>query len=156
MQKKHYLCTIIIKWTLLFMKKNVLKMWGFVAFLIISLAACNKHEQSGVVPSDEKDSISVVHDSLLVVVAPDDAIWGHLGEGTAMSSVEFVTEAGDTLYLSKSDELSGREATILGSLRNFTDRFCIVVNADTSALVKAINVTEMQEIWAEDNYQVEK
>ena len=72
----------------------------------------------------------------------------------AMSSAE--VQAGDTLYLSKSDELSGREATILGSLRNFTDRFCIVVNADTSALVKAINVTEMQEIWAEDNYQVEK
>lgn len=156
MQKKHYLCAIY-KNVLCYMKKNTWIMGVFIALLIIiSLAACNKHEQSGVVPSDEKDSVSVVHDTLLVVVAPDDAIWGHLGEGTAMSSVEFVTEAGDTLYLSKSDELSGREATILGSLRNFTDRFCIVVNADTSALVKAINVTEMQEIWAEDNYQVEK
>lgn len=139
------------------MKKNALGMVAFLGFLIVSLTACDKPKVSQQTPCSEgADSVSAAHDTLLVVVAPDNAIWGHLGEGTAMSSVEFVTEGGDTLYLSKTDELSGREATILGSLRNFTDRFCIMVNADTSALIKVINVTEMQEIWAEDNYRIER
>lgn len=117
------------------------------------MSACDKHGQESNIDNEshatQHDSVTAAHDTLLVITAPDNAIWGHLGEGTAMSVIEFITDNGDTLTLTKTDEFTGQEGRIIGSLRNMTDRFCIVANTDSTSLVKAINVTEMQETWAD-------
>lgn len=86
-------------------------------------------------------------DTLLVLVVPDSAIWGHLGEGTGMSVVEFITDEGDTLQLEKDSETTGKSAVIRGEIRNYTDRFCITTMDNGETLKEAINVTQMQEMW---------
>lgn len=121
----------------------------YTALLLALANASCTHESTGTTDETSTGAATTTQDTLLIVTVPENAIWGHLGEGTAMSAIEFITDNGDTLALSKTEELTGREARILGSLRNFTDRYCITVNPDTTALVKAINVTEMQETWAD-------
>ena len=89
-------------------------------------------------------------DTLLIITMPDSALWGHLGEGTGMSVLQFITDSGDTLYLNKESEYTGHLGTIYVSIRNYTDRFCITTTDNGETLLKAINVTEMQELWAKD------
>ena len=81
---------------------------------------------------------------------PDNCIWGHMGEDTGMSVLEFITDDGDTLYINKTNDRTGEDGIIQGSIRNYTDRFCITVADDSTNLIKAVNVTELQEIWAEN------
>lgn len=92
-------------------------------------------------------------DTLLVITMPQDAIWGHLGEATGMSVLEFITDSGDTLYINKGSEITGRAGVIYGSVRNYTDRFCITTTDGGSTLLKAVNITEMQDLWAENIHQ---
>lgn len=88
-------------------------------------------------------------DTLLVVLEPEDAIWGHLGEGTGMSTMEFITDNGDTLLLLKESEDGMHSARIRGEIRNYTDRFCITTTDSGTVLKEAINITQMQEMWSE-------
>lgn len=88
-------------------------------------------------------------DTLLLITMPKDAMWGHLGEATGMSVIEFITDSGDTLYLRKESEITGRSGIIYGSIRNYTDRFCITTTDGGETLLKAVNVSQMQELWAE-------
>lgn len=81
---------------------------------------------------------------------PEDALWGHLGERTGMSVLEFITDKGDTLYINKESEITGKPGIIYGSIRNYTDRFCLTTTDGGETLVKAVNVTEMQELWTEN------
>ena len=92
-------------------------------------------------------------DTLLVITMPHDAIWGHLGEATGMSVLQFITDYGDTLYIKKESEITGHTGVIYGSIRNYTDRFCITTTDRGSTLLKAVNVTEMQNLWAKDIHQ---
>lgn len=94
-------------------------------------------------------------DTLLVITMPENAIWGHLGEGTGMSVLEFITDAGDTLYINKESDITGHIGIIYGSIRNYTDRFCITTTDGGESLLKAVNVTEMQEIWSDDAHTQE-
>ncbi len=111
-------------------------------------------------PADERKDASAAEastdrpeehdmDTLLLVTMPKDALWGHLGEATGMSVIEFITDDGDTLYLKKESEITGRMGIIYGSIRNYTDRFCITTTDGGEALQKAVNVSQMQELWAE-------
>lgn len=88
-------------------------------------------------------------DTLLLITMPKDALWGHLGEATGMSVIEFITDGGDTLYLRKESEITGRSGIIYGSIRNYKDRFCITTTDAGETLLKAVNVSQMQELWAE-------
>lgn len=94
-------------------------------------------------------------DTLLVITMPEDALWGHLGERTGMSVLEFITDKGDTLYINKESEITGKPGIIYGSIRNYTDRFCLTTTDGGETLVKAVNVTEMQELWTE-NVRIEE
>ncbi len=88
-------------------------------------------------------------DTLLMITMPKDALWGHLGEATGMSVIEFITDNGDTLYLKRESEITGRSGIIYGSIRNYTDRFCITITDGGETLLKAVNVSQMQELWAD-------
>ena len=108
-------------------------------------------------PSEAKEKMSDTpsRDTLLVITMPENALWGHLGEGTGMSVLEFITDKGDTLYINKESEITGKPGIIYGSIRNYTDRFCLTTTDGGETLVKAVNVTEMQELWTE-NVQLEE
>lgn len=124
----------------------------------MSIGACHEGRTSDVHnPSEakEKMSASPSRDTLLVITMPENALWGHLGEGTGMSVLEFITDKGDTLYINKESEITGKPGIIYGSIRNYTDRFCLTTTDGGETLVKAVNVTEMQELWTE-NVQLEE
>ncbi len=95
-------------------------------------------------------------DTLLLITMPKGALWGHLGEATGMSVIEFITDDGDTLYLRKESEITGRSGIIYGSIRNYTDRFCLTTTDGGETLLKAVNVSQMQELWAERTLTEEK
>ena len=118
------------------------------------------HDERIQTESHIQDSIknsSATHstDTLLVITMPEDALWGRLGEGTGMSVLQFITDNGDTLYINKESEITGRAGTIYGGIRNYTDRFCITTTDGGTALLKAVNVTELQETWT-DKTHIEK
>lgn len=123
------------------------------AAVLFSLASCHDKTQGDENKRDSIDSIAPAGpsaDTLLVITMPDNCIWGHMGEDTGMSVLEFITDDGDTLYINKTNDRTGEDGIIQGSIRNYTDRFCITVADDSTNLIKAVNVTELQEIWAEN------
>lgn len=122
------------------------------AAVAFSMTACHEKTEKSDIPTDSAETVSAPHadvDTLLVITMPANSIWGHLGEDTGMSVLEFVTDDGDTLYINRSNEDTGQDGIIQGSIRNYTDHFCITVTDDSTNLIKAVNVTELQEIWAE-------
>lgn len=123
------------------------------AAVLFSLASCHDKTQGDENKRDSIDNIAPAGpsvDTLLVITMPDNCIWGHMGEDTGMSVLEFITDDGDTLYINKTNDRTGEDGIIQGSIRNYTDRFCITVADDSTNLIKAVNVTELQEIWAEN------
>ena len=123
------------------------------AAVLFSLASCHDKTQGDENKRDSIDSIAPAGpsvDTLLVITMPDNCIWGHMGEDTGMSVLQFITDDGDTLYINKTNDRTGEDGIIQGSIRNYTDRFCITVADDSTNLIKAVNVTELQEIWAEN------
>ena len=123
------------------------------AAVLFSLASCHDKTQGDENKRDSIDSIAPAGpsvDTLLVITMPDNCIWGHMGEDTGMSVLECITDDGDTLYINKTNDRTGEDGIIQGSIRNYTDRFCITVADDSTNLIKAVNVTELQEIWAEN------
>ncbi|MCR5334515.1 MAG: hypothetical protein K6E45_06285 [Bacteroidaceae bacterium] len=123
------------------------------AAVLFSLVSCHDKTQGDENKRDSIDSIAPAGpsvDTLLVITMPDNCIWGHMGEDTGMSVLEFITDDGDTLYINKTNDRTGEDGIIQGSIRNYTDRFCITVADDSTNLIKAVNVTELQEIWAEN------
>lgn len=126
-----------------------------VLFLVMNMCSCNGRNDNSKSPDGTTQtpashiSTSNHTDTLLVITMPDDALWGHLGEGTGMSVLEFITDAGDTLYINKESEFTGQEGSILGSIRNYTDRFCITTADSGQTLTKAVNVTQLQELWSD-------
>lgn len=127
----------------------------FVAFCFLVCSCDRTQTKKTGNHSTEVDSVShpqnmVGHaDTLLVVTMPEDALWGHLGEGTGMSVLEFITDKGDTLFIYKESEFTGEAGFILGSIRNYTDRFCITTTDSGQTLLKAVNVTQLQELWSD-------
>lgn len=116
---------------------------------IISCSPVSEHKDASVNEHSILNPKVQDTDTLLLITMPKDALWGHLGEATGMSVIEFITDSGDTLYLRKESEITGRSGIIYGSIRNYTDRFCITTTDGGETLLKAVNVSQMQELWAE-------
>lgn len=116
---------------------------------IISCSPVAEHKDASANESSTSNPNAHGTDTLLLITMPKDALWGHLGEATGMSVIEFITDSGDTLYLRKESEITGSNGIIYGSIRNYTDRFCITTTDDGETLLKAVNVSQMQELWAE-------
>lgn len=94
-----------------------------------------------------------------VITLPDSTLWGHLGEDTGMSILQFITDEGDTLEVYRTDPFSGEDGHLAGSIRNYTDRFALTVtsydNIDgyesgMSALRVAINASQLAATWKND------
>lgn len=121
-----------------------------VTILGMCFVSCqNGRTEGSTNASDNTQTVTSRPDTLLVITMPEDALWGHLGERTGMSILEFITDSGDTLYINKESEITGHMGIIYGSIRNYTDRFCITTTDQGESLLKAVNVTEMQELWSD-------
>lgn len=121
----------------------------------MSIISCHNGRTESKHPTTEEQKPNTARshsDTLLVITMPENALWGHLGEGTGMSVLEFITDSGDTLYINKESEITGHIGIIYGSIRNYTDKFCISTTDGGESLLKAVNVTEMQELWSEDTH----
>lgn len=121
------------------MKKGLtsylLPILGISNFLI---SGCNGNSQT---------SEYLSADDSVAIHTPDTAFYGHLGEGTGMSCLELITDAGDTLVLNKTDEDSGEDGLILGAIANYTDRFSIVTRNDNQSVMIALNINELEQKW---------
>ncbi len=82
---------------------------------------------------------------------PDTAFYGHLGEGTGMSSLELVTDGGDTLALNKTNEKTGATGRIVGEIANYTDRYAVTTCDEGRSVSVALNVSQIaQRKWQSD------
>lgn len=113
-------------------------LYSVVGLALAALAGCEERKSTPVEPVAEKDSVYTV---------PDSTLYGRLGEGTAMSCLEFITEDGDTLMLNKMSEYTGRYGEILGTIENYTDRFGITTTDNNESVGTAINVTQLAQTW---------
>lgn len=135
------------------MKKSILISIIIPALAVTAMAltGCNR-TGDGNTNSPDSDSIARAQHpeegTLLVVTMPEGCLWGHLGEDTGMSILEFITDNGDTLYVYRTDEKTGKDGQLMGSIRNYTDHFCLKLTPDSQTLIKGVNVTELQDIWS--------
>ena len=106
------------------------------------LAGCTGGQQSKDY-MEENDSVTVY--------PPDTAFYGHLGEGTGMSSLELITDDGDTLALNKTNEKTGEPGRILGEIANYTDQYAITTCDDNQSVNVALNINQLaQRKWQSD------
>lgn len=86
---------------------------------------------------------------------PDTTLWGHMGEGTSMHVIEFITEKGDTLYLSNNESYANDQSPMIGDLRNSTDLLAVTTKlgkGDNEAVIgTCINATQMMGVWKNGN-----
>ncbi|MBQ8050996.1 MAG: hypothetical protein IJ197_05415 [Bacteroidaceae bacterium] len=87
-------------------------------------------------------------DTVEVVTAlPDTTIWGYLGEDTGMSTLQFITDQGDTLEIYRTSQYTGEDGRLLGEVRNLSDRFAITLAEGGETLLTAINATQLAQEW---------
>ncbi len=92
---------------------------------------------------EENDSV--------MIYTPDTAFYGHLGESTGMSSIELITDSGDTLSLNKTNEKTGGQGSIIGEIANYTDYFSVTTCDNNQSVDVALNVTQLlQRKWQSD------
>lgn len=127
------------------MKKSALLV---IALVVLMMTRC----QCKPTPQETQTETT---DSIPLDTVPDSTLWGRMGDGTAMSVVEFITESGDTLYLPKTNQLTGEDAEMMGDIRNFSDRFAVTVQGDladeSASLATCVNVSQMMGQWKSGN-----
>ena len=82
-----------------------------------------------------------------VTIVPDSTLWGHLGEDTGMSALQFITDQGDTMEIYRTSPYSGEDGKLVGEVRNYTDRFALTLCEDNGTLLTAINATQLAQHW---------
>ena len=116
------------------MKKGLVFPLLPLAFTAAFMYGCANGQQS---TSDKEDNDTVV------ASLPDTAFYGHLGESTGMSSLELITDGGDTLCLNKTNEKTGDLGRILGEIANYTDRYAITTCDDNQSVDVALNIDQL-------------
>lgn len=134
------------------MKRIILLPLALIAIVCLSTFSACKPDKSG----DGQDSDSIVSDTLQLAI--DSTMWGHLGEGTAMSVLEFITDKGDTLYLHRTSETTGEDAVVLGDIEVGANRYAILTNGasvdEGHSIKQCLNVSQMMGTWKNDNMQL--
>ena len=77
----------------------------------------------------------------------DSAVYGVGGE-FGMSTFSLITAGGDTISVTRADSL-GREGVIFGDAAP-DDHYVMVVDRDQEALVRAVNLTELEKFLVSD------
>lgn len=113
--------------------------------LIALLALC---ALAGCKPTPKEQPQNVVEeDTVVVTIVPDSTLWGRLGEDTGMSTLQFITNRGDTMDIYRTNQYTGEDGLLLGEIRDLKDRFAITVAADGESLLTAVNVSQLMQLW---------
>jgi len=115
--------------------------YGHLTLFLLLLVACKKSTvQTN--PQPEPSSEEQQRDSTL---------WGHLGEDTGMSTLQLITDEGDTLEIFRTSQYSGEDGKLLGQVRNYTDRFAITLSEGNETLLTAVNVSQLTRTWSNED-----
>ena len=117
------------------MKKTVFI--GMMVAGIMMLGSCGGKQKQVVV--EEEDSTSVED-----LVPRDKTIYGLCGPGTAMNTLEVLTDNGDTLYMSMTNAQEAGQ--VFGGLQS-GDRLAILANDKKTEAVKVINLNTLLGDW---------
>lgn len=127
-------------------------MW--VAFLLLALGL------SSCVEKREKPAVEKPYERMFtgdVQGTPRDTLlMGRLGEDTAMSCLQVITDSGDTLYVNKTS-VDGVEGVMLGDVRNFEDRVMLTAMTDEEGslfLQSFLNVSQLEGEWKNEKTQL--
>ena len=120
-----------------------------VAFLLFT--GCNGQKSK----SAEVDADSITVDD----AATDTTIYGTCGEGTAMHSLELITDTGDTLQYMIGENADGRQDVQGGLLVG--DRMAVIEGASLDgekSTKKIINLTTLQGKWLslDKNFEIQE
>lgn len=120
--------------------KSRFELLVLVALVVISLARCgNKNQQ----PVEEENA-----DSTYVDLFRDHTLYGICGDGTAMNSLQLLTDSGDTLMLSL---LQARDSNkVYGGLA-VGDRMAVMANEDQTTATLVINQSTLMGDWVMPN-----
>lgn len=111
---------------------------------ILMTTSCKKSSDD----NDGADTLST--DTTKTNVTPDSTIWGHMGEESGMSVMQFISDNGDTICLMRDEETEG--SVVLGSIRNNTDRWAVILKGEPTedgeqAFGTLINVSQLMGTW---------
>ncbi len=120
-----------------------------VAFLLVCMQACKENKTAKVI---------VANDSIAVTEEIDSTIYGICGEGTAMHTLELITDAGDTLSLYIHDETDMVTSPVKGGLM-CGDRMAVVTRVsenDELEAIEVINLTSLLGKWTsvDKNFEI--
>ena len=124
-------CYIIV------MKKTKTGFLG-VILLTIALTGCKKETAETQTDTETGTPLPSLCDS---------TVWGHLGEDTGMSAMQFITDSGDTLEVYRTSPYTGKDGHLMGDIRNMTDRFALTLTEGNETMVTAVNVTQLSQAW---------
>ena len=117
-----------------------MKKVSFLFVLIASLSVLGSCGGSGKQQAAvEKDSVSVED-----LIPRDKTIYGICTEGTAMNTLEMITDSGDTLRLNL--EKASESGKVFGGLQ-VADRIAVVVDKDTQDAQIVINLNTLLGDW---------
>lgn len=120
-----------------------------VAFLLVCVQACKENKTTKVI---------VANDSVTITEETDSTIYGVCGVGTAMHTLELITDAGDTLSLYIHDETDMVTSPVKGGLM-CGDRMAVVTRVSESGELEAaevINLTSLLGKWTsvDKNFEI--
>ena len=118
------------------MRKSII--FGLFAAVLIMGSCGNKTQRN----------YEVENDTTGMNVNKDHTIYGICGEGTAMNTLQLITDAGDTLLLSTTD--ADEAGKILGGLQ-VGDRMAILANRDKTVATLVINQSALLGNWVMPN-----
>ncbi len=128
-----------------FQTNKYFRISGLLSMLAIALVSgCKPSSGHDGVPEDTPDTLRPVP-----LQVADSTLWGHMGEDTGMSALQFITDQGDTMEVYRTSPYSGRDGTFFGEVRNYTDRFALTLCEGNETLLTAINVTQLAQTWVD-------
>lgn len=98
-------------------------------------------------PTAKTSDENIGQDTTSISLEGDTTIWGYMGESTGMSALEFITDANDTMEIYRTNQQNGTDGTLIGQIRNATDRFAITLQEDGESMLTAINSTQLTTKW---------
>ncbi len=120
-----------------------------LALMLLSMQSCKQNKSAKVI---------VANDSVAETEVTDSTIYGVCGPGTAMHTLELITDAGDTLSLGIHDETDMVTSPVKGGLMS-GDRMAVVTRLGEGGeleAVEVINLTSLLGRWAsiDKNFEI--
>lgn len=125
-----------------------------LACLTLTFSSCWEKKEQPVVETPYEKPLPTDEE---IVLQRDTLLFGVLGEETGMSSLQLLTDEGDTLSIMKSAP-DGYEGRMLGDARNYTDRITLTARISGEGdlyLISFLNVSQLENLWKNDELSMD-